>query len=56
LNEDEVERASEAIEHRLRDVVPDVTEVFLDATTAPVKRGRQWPDGRGRQSFRTADH
>lgn len=35
LNDGEVERASEAIEHRLREVVPDVTEVFLDATTTP---------------------
>ena len=48
LNEDEVERASEAIEQRLRDVVPDVTEVFLDATTAPAKRRPQLQDGRSR--------
>jgi cation diffusion facilitator family transporter len=34
LDDDEVERASEEIDQRLRDVVPDVTEVFLDATTA----------------------
>lgn len=56
LHEDEVERASEAIERRLRDVVPDVTEVFLDATTAPAERRRQSQDGRSRQSFPTADH
>jgi cation diffusion facilitator family transporter len=36
LNDDEVERISERIEHRLREVVPDVTEVFLDATTSPA--------------------
>jgi cation diffusion facilitator family transporter len=36
LEDDEIERASEAIEHRLREVVPDVTEVFLDATTSPA--------------------
>jgi cation diffusion facilitator family transporter len=35
LEEDGIERVSEAIEHRLREVVPDVTEVFLDATTSP---------------------
>jgi divalent metal cation (Fe/Co/Zn/Cd) transporter len=34
LDDDAVERASEDIDKRLRDVVPDVTEVFLDATTA----------------------
>ena len=28
-----VERASDEIERRLREVVPDVTETFLDATT-----------------------
>jgi divalent metal cation (Fe/Co/Zn/Cd) transporter len=50
LNEDEIERASEAIEHRLRDVVPDVTEVFLDATTAPAKRRPRRQDGRNRQA------
>ena len=31
---DRVERASTEIDHRLREVVPDVTEVFLDATPA----------------------
>jgi cation diffusion facilitator family transporter len=35
LKDEDVERASEAIDQRLRDVVPDVTEVFLDATTSP---------------------
>jgi cation diffusion facilitator family transporter len=35
LQDEEVERASEEIDRRMREVVPDVTEVFLDATTAP---------------------
>jgi divalent metal cation (Fe/Co/Zn/Cd) transporter len=35
LPDDAVERASERIDQRLREVVPDVTEVFLDATTTP---------------------
>jgi cation diffusion facilitator family transporter len=35
LADEQVERASDAIEHRMREVVPDVTEVFLDATTTP---------------------
>jgi cation diffusion facilitator family transporter len=35
LEDDQLERASEEIDQRLREVVPDVTEVFLDATTAP---------------------
>ena len=34
LDDDHVERVSEEIDQRLRAVVPDVTEVFLDATTA----------------------
>ena len=34
LDGDRVERASTEIDHRLREVVPDVTEVFLDATPA----------------------
>ena len=38
LRDAEVERASEQIDRRLRHVVPDVTEVFLDATTAPAAR------------------
>ena len=36
LADHEIEQASEAIDRRLREVVPDVTEVFLDATTAPT--------------------
>jgi cation diffusion facilitator family transporter len=35
LEDEQVERASEEIDRRIREVVPDVTEVFLDATTAP---------------------
>jgi cation diffusion facilitator family transporter len=35
LDDAHVERASERVDRRLREVVPDVTEVFLDATTAP---------------------
>jgi cation diffusion facilitator family transporter len=34
LDDEGVERASDAIDRRLREVVPDVTEVFLDATSA----------------------
>ena len=34
LADEDIEQASEAIDRRLREVVPDVTEVFLDATTA----------------------
>jgi cation diffusion facilitator family transporter len=37
LEDQEVEQVSEEIDHRLREVVPDVTEVFLDATTAPPR-------------------
>jgi cation diffusion facilitator family transporter len=44
LEDDDVERLSDEIDDRLREVVPDVTEVFLDATTAP--RG----PGSGRRS------
>lgn len=33
LDDEGVERASDAIERRLREAVPDVTEVFLDATS-----------------------
>jgi cation diffusion facilitator family transporter len=39
LEDEEVERASEEIDRRMREVVPDVTEVFLDATTASHDRG-----------------
>ncbi|HJS92631.1 MAG TPA: cation diffusion facilitator family transporter [Solirubrobacteraceae bacterium] len=35
LEDEQVERASEEIDQRLREAVPDVTEVFLDATTSP---------------------
>jgi cation diffusion facilitator family transporter len=35
LEDEQVERASEEIDRRMREVVPDVTEVFLDATTSP---------------------
>jgi cation diffusion facilitator family transporter len=38
LNEGEVERASGEIDRRLREAVPDITEVFLDATTAGGRR------------------
>jgi cation diffusion facilitator family transporter len=38
LEDEEVERASEAIDRRMREAVPDVTEVFLDATTASRER------------------
>ena len=36
LRDEQVERVSEMIDRRLREVVPDVTEVFLDATTSPT--------------------
>lgn len=39
LRDDQVERASEEIDEQLREAVPDVTEVFLDATTAPRGAG-----------------
>src|SRR3954447_13239515 len=38
LEADQVEQISTEIDHRLREVVPDVTEVFLDAT--PERDGR----------------
>ena len=38
LDGDRVERASTEIDHRLREVVPDVTEVFLDATPGATSR------------------
>jgi cation diffusion facilitator family transporter len=41
LEDEEVEQVSEAIDQRLREVVPDVTEVFLDATTAPARGGHR---------------
>lgn len=43
LDVDDIEQLSDEIEKRLTQVVPDVTEVFLDATTAPrgAKSGRR---------------
>jgi divalent metal cation (Fe/Co/Zn/Cd) transporter len=41
LQDEDVERVSEHIDRRLREVIPDVTEVFLDATTAPAGPGRR---------------
>jgi divalent metal cation (Fe/Co/Zn/Cd) transporter len=38
LEHGDIERLSDEIDDRLREVVPDVTEVFLDATTAPRSR------------------
>jgi cation diffusion facilitator family transporter len=43
LRDEDIERVSEQIDRRLREVVPDVTEVFLDATTAP-SHGRPQSD------------
>jgi divalent metal cation (Fe/Co/Zn/Cd) transporter len=43
--DEDVERLSEDIDRRLREAVPDVTQVFLDATTAP-DRGRLQRAGR----------
>jgi hypothetical protein len=36
LKDEHVEHASDEIERRMREVVPDVTEVFLDATKTPA--------------------
>ncbi len=38
LSEGEVERASGEIDRRLREAVPDITEVFLDATSGGARR------------------
>jgi cation diffusion facilitator family transporter len=38
LDEDDIEALSDEIDKKLSQVVPDVTEVFLDATTAPRHR------------------
>ncbi len=38
LDEADLEQASAEIDDRIRAVVPDVTEVFLDATTASTAR------------------
>ena len=35
LDDSALEETSDRIDRRLREVVPDVTEVFLDATTGP---------------------
>jgi cation diffusion facilitator family transporter len=40
LDQDQVERASDEIERRMREAVPDVTEVFVDATTTPSDERR----------------
>jgi cation diffusion facilitator family transporter len=40
LEDERVERASDEIERRMREAVPDVTEVFLDATTTPTDGSR----------------
>jgi cation diffusion facilitator family transporter len=40
LDPDRVEEISDRIDERLREVVPDVTEVFLDATRARTKSAR----------------
>jgi cation diffusion facilitator family transporter len=40
LKDGEIEHASNEIDRRLREVVPDVTEVFLDATTTSSGRRR----------------
>jgi divalent metal cation (Fe/Co/Zn/Cd) transporter len=37
LTEEQIEDASTRIDCRLRDAVPDVTEVFVDATTTPSR-------------------
>ena len=47
LADEQVERTSEMIDRRMREVVPDVTEVFLDATTTPQAGRRQSNDGAG---------
>ncbi len=45
LRESDVEQLSDQIEDRLREAVPDVTEVFLDATTSPTGRSPAGPAG-----------
>jgi cation diffusion facilitator family transporter len=49
LAEDDVENVSEQIERRLRETVPDVTEVFLDATKSHA-RDRPRPVSRANRS------
>ena len=41
LTPDQVEEVSDRIDERLREVVPDVTEVFLDATRSSRKAPAQ---------------
>jgi cation diffusion facilitator family transporter len=43
LEDHQVEEISEEIDRRLREVVPDVTEVFLDATTSPSRHRNRQP-------------
>jgi cation diffusion facilitator family transporter len=43
LHDSAIEEVSDQIEERLREAVPDVTEVFLDATTAPTRGGVRRP-------------
>lgn len=50
LEEDDIEQLSDEIDKQLSQAVPDVTEVFLDATTAP--RGGK-ATGRPREPART---
>jgi cation diffusion facilitator family transporter len=54
LDDDDVEQISEAIECRLREVVPDVTEVFLDATTSPKRDRRRTASSRSQAPQRRA--
>ena len=53
LQDGDIERLSDEIDERLREVVPDVTEVFLDATTAP--RGPGQDRGRRRERVTGGD-
>lgn len=46
LREDDVEQISGEIDQRLRQAVPDVTEVFLDATSARGRQPDADPEGR----------
>ena len=50
LKDEDVERASEVIDQRLREVVPDVTEVFLDATSSPRSSRQRGAGPRSRLS------
>jgi hypothetical protein len=44
LTDQQIEDASAQVDRRLREVVPDVTEVFLDATTTPSRAGTETAD------------